>query len=152
MVTGGATSTLGIGTGNIADTVNMPVGSTVTYTVIASVSAAATGTLTNTATVTPPAGTTDPTPANNKAIDTDNLTPTIDLSVTKTDNMNGSSIVPSVGNATPGTQIVYTVTVGNNGPSNATGATISESRARGHNQCQLGGQQRHRRANPTGRQ
>ena len=40
--------------------------------------------------------------------------------------MGGSSIVPLTGNATPGTQIIYTVTVGNNGPSNATGATIAD--------------------------
>ncbi len=50
-----------------------------TYTVTATVSAAATGTLANTATVTAPAGVTDPTPGNNSATDTDTLTPQADL-------------------------------------------------------------------------
>ena len=53
---------------------------------------APTGTLTNVVTVTDPAGTTDPTPANNTATDIDNLSPQADLSVTKVDNVGGSSV------------------------------------------------------------
>ena len=43
----------------------MPAGSTITYTVVADISASATGNLVNTATVAPPAGITDTNPANN---------------------------------------------------------------------------------------
>ena len=39
------------GTGNISDTVNVPVGATLTYTVLATISSSATGTMANTATV-----------------------------------------------------------------------------------------------------
>lgn len=61
------------GSGNISDTVNLPAGGTVTYTVNATISAAAMGTLANTATVAAPAGVTDPNPGNNSATDTDTL-------------------------------------------------------------------------------
>lgn len=58
------------GNGNLSDTVNLPVGGSVTYTAICAVSAAASGTLSNTATVTVPAGVTDLTPGNNSQTDT----------------------------------------------------------------------------------
>ncbi|MBO1765188.1 hypothetical protein JQN64_28885, partial [Escherichia coli] len=48
------------------------------------ISAAASGTLSNTATVAAPAGVTDPTPGNNSATDTDTLTARADLTITKT--------------------------------------------------------------------
>jgi hypothetical protein len=82
---GGATGFTAAGAGNIADTVNLPAGASITYTVTATISSSATGSLSNTATVSPAAGTTDPTPGNNSATDTDTLTITVDLSVTKTD-------------------------------------------------------------------
>src|SRR5205085_1508126 len=53
--TGGATGNTASGTGNLNDTVDLPVGATITYTVTGTLSAAATGTLSNTAAVTPPA-------------------------------------------------------------------------------------------------
>ena len=53
--TGGATGFTASGSGNISNTVNMPAGSTITYTVTGTVGPAATGNLTNTATVTAPA-------------------------------------------------------------------------------------------------
>ncbi|WP_429019339.1 DUF11 domain-containing protein [Comamonas sp. 4034] len=55
------------GSGNISDTVNLPVGATVTYTVTAKVAANASGSLTSTASIAAPAGVDDPTPANNSA-------------------------------------------------------------------------------------
>jgi uncharacterized repeat protein (TIGR01451 family) len=72
--TGGATGFTS-GSGSISDTVNMPSGSTITYTVVATVSSTATPTLTltNTATVTSPNGVTDPNPNNNSATDTDTI-------------------------------------------------------------------------------
>ncbi|MFT3893328.1 MAG: SdrD B-like domain-containing protein [Anaerolineales bacterium] len=68
----GATCTAS-GNGNINDTVTIPSGGSLTYTVIGVVSSAATGNLSNAAAVTVPAGTTDPVPGNNTATDTDTL-------------------------------------------------------------------------------
>ena len=81
---GGGTCTAS-GSGNINDSVNLPAGGSVTYTVSAVIASAATGTLSNTATVSAPAGVSDPTPGNNSATDTDTLAPAADLAVTKTD-------------------------------------------------------------------
>ncbi|HRI03767.1 MAG TPA: DUF2012 domain-containing protein [Pyrinomonadaceae bacterium] len=70
---GGGTCTAA-GSGNINDTnVNLPVGGSVTYTAPAAVSAGASGTIANTATVS--SSVTDPTPGNNSATDTDTVTP-----------------------------------------------------------------------------
>ncbi|MEJ5150268.1 DUF11 domain-containing protein [Comamonas sp. MYb396] len=55
------------GSGNINDTVNLPVGASVTYTVTAKVAANATGSLASTASIAAPAGIDDPSPANNSA-------------------------------------------------------------------------------------
>ena len=78
---GAGTCTAG-GSGDISDTVNLPVGGTVTYTAICSVSASATGTLSNTATIAAPSGTVDPTPGNNSATDTDTITtPVVSIGV-----------------------------------------------------------------------
>jgi uncharacterized repeat protein (TIGR01451 family) len=72
---GGATgNTAGPAAGNISDTVDLPAGSSVTYTATCTISAAATNTLANTATVA--SAVTDPAPGNNSATDTDTL-PTI---------------------------------------------------------------------------
>ncbi|MFY9821833.1 MAG: DUF11 domain-containing protein [Thermoanaerobaculia bacterium] len=114
---GGGTCTAS-GSGNINDTVNLPSGGSVTYTASCNISAAATGTLSNTATVTAPAGVTDPTPGNNSATDSDGLGATADLSITKTD---------GVTTATPGGSVTYTITASNAGPSNATGATVADT-------------------------
>ena len=126
--TGGATGFKASGSGSINDTaVNMPVGSTVTYTVTANVNSAATGTLSNTATASLPAGFTDPQPSNNSATDSDNLTPTADLSITKVDNHGGSSVANTVGNVVKGQTITYTIVVTNTGPSAATGTAIVDT-------------------------
>lgn len=61
------------GNGDIATTVDLPVGGTATFTVVASLSPTATGTVVNTALVSPPINTTDPNPDNNDDTDTDNL-------------------------------------------------------------------------------
>ena len=76
-----------------------------------------TGTLSNTATVAPPGGVTDPTLGNDSSTDTDTLTPQADLSIAKSDGNSG---------AVPGTNTTYTITVTNNGPSTVTGATVSD--------------------------
>ena len=69
---GGGTCT-GSGSGSINDTVNLPVGATVTYTLTGTIDASARGSLANTATVTAPGGVADPNPGNNSATDTDVL-------------------------------------------------------------------------------
>ncbi len=102
---------------NINDTVNLPVGGTVTYTLTGTVGALASGNLSNTATVTPPGGVTDPNPANNSATDTD-TTAQADLSITKTD---GQTV------AVPGTPVTYTIVASNAGPNTASGATVADT-------------------------
>lgn len=118
--TGTASGFTANGSGNIGDTVDLAVGSTITYIVKGTIAAAATGSLTNTATVTPPADTIDTDTTNNSATDTDTLTPQAGLSITKTDN----SATP--GSAVPGTALTYTITVSNSGPSDAPGTVITD--------------------------
>jgi uncharacterized repeat protein (TIGR01451 family) len=114
---GGGTCTAS-GSGNINGTVTLPSGGSVTYTASCAISGAATGTLSNTATVTAPAGVTDPTPGNNSATDSDTLGASANLGITKTD---------GVTTATPGGSVTYTITASNAGPSNATGATVADT-------------------------
>jgi uncharacterized repeat protein (TIGR01451 family)/fimbrial isopeptide formation D2 family protein len=107
---GGGTCTAA-GSGNINDTVNLPVSGSVTYTASCTVSASATGTLANTATVTAPAGVTDPVPGNNSATDSDTLTPPPPpafpvISATKT---------VSGGPFFPGSTVTYTIVLNNTG-------------------------------------
>lgn len=70
---GGASCTAGPVSGDIADTVDLPVGGTTTYTAVCAIDHTASGSLTNTATVDPPMGATDPDLADNTATDVDVL-------------------------------------------------------------------------------
>jgi uncharacterized repeat protein (TIGR01451 family) len=108
----GVSSALGFG-----DSVNIPSGGHITYTVVASVNIAATGDTTNTVTVAPPGGVTDPILGNNTAVDTDAF-PTADLVITKTD---------MVTTYVAGSSVIYTITVTNSGPSNVIGALFSDT-------------------------
>ncbi|HVH36788.1 MAG TPA: proprotein convertase P-domain-containing protein, partial [Tahibacter sp.] len=113
---GGGTCTAS-GSGNINDTtVNLPVGASVTSTAGCAISAAATGTLSNTATVS--SSVSDPDPANNSATDTDTVTRQADLAITKTD---GVTTVDA------GATTTYTITSSNAGPSNVTGASVTDT-------------------------
>ncbi len=112
---GGGTCTAA-GSGNISDTVNLPVGGSVTYTASCTIAASATGTLVNTATVS--SSSSDPNPTNNSATDTDTLTPQADLGITKTD---------GVTTVTAGGSLTYTITASNPGPSDAPGATVADT-------------------------
>jgi uncharacterized repeat protein (TIGR01451 family) len=114
---GGGTCTAA-GSGPINDTVDLPLGGSVTYTVTASIDPSATGDLVNTAKVSPPEGTDDPTPANNEATDTDTSSPSADLAITKTD---------GVTTYTPGGSVTYTITASNAGPSPVTGASVTDT-------------------------
>jgi uncharacterized repeat protein (TIGR01451 family) len=113
---GGGTCTAA-GSGNINQSVNMPAGGSVIYTASCSIAASATGALSNTATVSAPAGVTDPNLANNAATDTDTLTRQADLAITKTD---------GVTEARPGRSVTYTIVASNAGPSDATGVTVTD--------------------------
>lgn len=68
--TGGATTSPLSGPADINEIVNLPSGSSITFVVAADIGPAAAGTIVTGATVTPPAGITDPNPANNVATDT----------------------------------------------------------------------------------
>jgi uncharacterized repeat protein (TIGR01451 family) len=72
--TGGSTCTAS-GTGNISETVTLPAGSIVTFRLTGTVTGTAPSTLTNTARVAVPPGTSDPNTANNVATDTTQITP-----------------------------------------------------------------------------
>ena len=66
---GGATGNTASGSGNLSETLALPVGSSVTYTVSCMIDGAATGTVSNTATIA--ASVTDSTAGNNTATDND---------------------------------------------------------------------------------
>lgn len=110
---GGATGNTGMGSGNLNETLMLPVSATVTYTLVCDVDAAATGMLANTANVT---HVTDTDSGNNSATDTDTLVAETDLSV---------SLVADSLSAVAGETSVFTATVTNNGPSPSTGGTLT---------------------------
>jgi uncharacterized repeat protein (TIGR01451 family) len=124
--TGGAVCpSAGIGAGQLnianleAGTVvvpTLPVGGKISFTITANVTAVS-GSVTNIFSATPPAGTTDPTPGNNTATDTDTIS-SADLKITKTDGTD---------TYTPGGPITYTIVVSNLGPSDATGISVSDA-------------------------
>ena len=80
--------------------------------------AGTTGTLLNTATVTPPAGVTDPVPGNNSGTDTNPAGPQADLAITK-----ASTPEPYV----PGALLTYTIVVSNAGPSDVSNARVQDA-------------------------
>ena len=106
------------GSGNLNTTANLLAGGTVTYTVNATVAASASGSITNTAFVAAPGGVTETNLGNNSAQDVDTLNPTVDLGITKTDDQT---------TAVPGQSLTYTIVATNAGPSNVTGATITDT-------------------------
>ncbi|MCZ7651960.1 MAG: proprotein convertase P-domain-containing protein [Thermoanaerobaculia bacterium] len=97
---GGGTCTAN-GSGNLNDGVSLPVGGSVTFTAICAISPAASGTLSNTATVA--SATTDPVPGNNSATDTTDLLSPADVTGTKT----------ASGSFSPGGTVTYTVVLTN---------------------------------------
>ena len=118
------------GSGALNTTANLKVGGVVTYTIAATVTAGS-GTVTNTASVAPPSGTSNPgtgcvtgggitrsfSSGTCSSSDADTVNAVADLVIGKT---NSASSV----NAGGGTS--YTVTVTNNGPSEVTGAVVTD--------------------------
>lgn len=112
---GGATGHTAVGTGDLADSLSLPPGSSVTYTAECAIDPAATGTLFNTATVT--ASVFDPNAGDDVATDDTGLDPEADLGITATD---GRTAVA------PGASLVYTVVASNDGPSTDPTADVDD--------------------------
>jgi len=119
--TGGATGYSSSGSGSIDDIVTIPAGGSITYTVVASVNASATGTLSNSVTVTPPASFANLNPLSSfgsvSASDTDTLSHAV-LAVTDSD---GASSVGA------GSSDTYTIVVTNSGPSAASNLSVVDT-------------------------
>ncbi len=115
----GGICTPGPVTGDISDTIDVPVGAQLDYTVDCLIDPGATtpGDLVVTASVTPPSGVADPDQLNNTAVDTDVLTPLADLSIVKD---NGTTEIMHLQPTT------YTIQVANAGPSDAPGSVVSD--------------------------
>jgi uncharacterized repeat protein (TIGR01451 family) len=115
---GGGTCTAS-GAGNILDSVNLPVGGTATYSATCGISLTASGSLSNTASISgASAFVVDTVPGNNSATDTDGVVQSSDLSISKTD---------GVTTATPGGSVTYMISAFNAGPSNAPGSTVADT-------------------------
>ena len=119
-VTGGATGNTISGAGNINNTVTLPAGATITYTVVGTVAANTTAALplSNTATITATGTTIDGNLANNTETVTSAVTPQADLQISKT---NATTTVAA------GAQTTYVIVVSNAGPGDVTGATITDN-------------------------
>ncbi len=105
-------------TADFQDYVNLPAGSSITYTVTSpTIASDKTGSLVNTATITPPAGVTDPGVKANTVTDSDSSASQADIVVTKTDGLDSYI---------PGTPLTYTVVVSNDGPSDAAAVDFSD--------------------------
>jgi uncharacterized repeat protein (TIGR01451 family) len=115
---GGATGFSLSGSGNINNTVTMPPGSSITYTASGKLSAAASGTFSDSASVAAPSGASDPNLNNNSATDSDIITLTADVKVTVNDGKTS---------AVPGSNNTYTIVVTNAGPSNVSGVIIRDT-------------------------
>ena len=119
-VTGGASGCDGVvgSSTDFSDQLDLPAGSTVTYSVTATLPSNASGSLVNTAVISQPPGITDPTPGNNTASDVDSSDAQADLSVSKDD---GLTVIA------PGETLEYTVVVSNAGPSDVQGAELTDA-------------------------
>ncbi|WP_457668343.1 isopeptide-forming domain-containing fimbrial protein [Thiolapillus sp.] len=95
---------------------NMAAGTSKSYTVQATVDQGTTGTLTNTASVS--SSTPDPNTGNNTATEPTTVGLAADLRITKTDNVDPVNA---------GDQVVYSIQVTNDGPSNAVAVTVADT-------------------------
>ncbi len=99
-------------------------GSFLTVTVSTTTPSGQVGALSNTATITPPGGVTDPVPGNNSESDTNSPNPRAGVTITKSD---GATV------ALPGTSVVYSIVVSNSGPSDANNAIVTDPAVTGLN-------------------
>ncbi|MCB9854030.1 MAG: DUF11 domain-containing protein, partial [Phycisphaerales bacterium] len=117
VATAGASGNTASGAGDINDTVDMDAGSSITYTVTATISSTAEGDVTNTAVVDPGPQFPDSDTTDNSATDVDQVI-TADLSITKDD---------GVASVMQGAALSYTIIVENAGPFSVVGATIMDT-------------------------
>jgi uncharacterized repeat protein (TIGR01451 family) len=103
---------------SLNETVNLPSGATATYTIQGTISPAATGALANAATIAAPSGVTDPVPDNNSSAVSTDLTPSVNLSISKV-----SSPKPGLA---PGGGVSYNIVVTNSGPSEAADVAVTD--------------------------
>jgi uncharacterized repeat protein (TIGR01451 family) len=114
----GASCPAATGSGPIAALVSLASAAQVVFTVTARTDTAASGTLTNTATIAAPAGFIDSITGNNTATDIDTYVPGVDLAVTK-------SHTPDP--VIPGQPVVWTIRVDNQGVSTAPTASLVDN-------------------------
>jgi uncharacterized repeat protein (TIGR01451 family) len=111
---GGGSCGAASGAGDIATTVDLPAGGVATFVATATVSPDATGTVTNSAGVRAPPGTTDPAETNNDATDLNGLP--ADMAIAKSGPLSARS----------GTVVAYVIVVRNAGPGDATDVMVSD--------------------------
>jgi uncharacterized repeat protein (TIGR01451 family) len=114
---GASCGTPGPVAGNINALVTLPVRAQAIFALTGTVPSSATGTISNTATVAPPAGVADIVPGNNSATDTNGTGPRADLVITKSSSPNPFAA---------GASLNYTITVSNKGPASVTGASVRD--------------------------
>jgi uncharacterized repeat protein (TIGR01451 family) len=106
------------GSGDIDADVDLAVAGTATFTLTAVLAPEATGSLSNTASISAPAGVSDPAAANNVSTDTDSLAPAADLSLTLSD---------SPDPVAQGGTLSYTIVVTNLGPSSSSAMSVTDA-------------------------
>ncbi len=117
VASGGAGGNTPAGSGDIDDAaLSLPAGGSVTYTATCTISSSATGFLTNFAAVS--SAVLDLAPENNHATDSDELRATTNLALTKA--------LASPGAVQVGDDVTFTLTVHNEGPSDSTGAIVTD--------------------------
>ena len=114
---GGASGNSG-GSGPVSNTLTLPPGSSVTYTVTGTLDPAASGPQTATVSAGVPAPQTNTDPSKSSATATSTAGQSSDLGVT---------VVASPATPIVGTTVTYTITITNNGPSLATGAKLLDA-------------------------
>lgn len=115
---GSGASCTASGTGPINQSVNLPGGGSVTFTLNAKTDPSALSNLVNTASVTAPSSNTEIDPTNNSATDTDIPNVESDLAITVDDGVIAYEA---------GKSLTYTVIVSNSGPSDLKGAIITST-------------------------
>jgi uncharacterized repeat protein (TIGR01451 family) len=106
------------GTGSISTAVDIAASGSVVITLSGTVPGGTVGALSNTASIAPPAGTTDTDGSNNSATSSTPVAPIADLSVTKTASRTTYAV---------GSPLTYTITVSNGGPSGVVGAAVTDT-------------------------
>ena len=115
---GGASCPNASGMGDIAETVDLPPGGSLTYTVDGTLDAGVTGSVSNTASLTVPAGFTDTNPGNESDTVMDTVDPQGDVAISK-----ATLTSPVV----PGANVQWQIAVTNPGPSDAIDATVTDT-------------------------